>query len=300
MVLQYDEALPPALGEVQRWFASIITRPIDSDSKMMPISPAGRSMVSEARDYIAASPFLKPHERIELYNQQYWWRLFSAMQEAFPLVTRLFGFHEFNNAIAMPYLLANPPDHWSLFLLGHRLPGWLAESYHREDRELVLAAAELDDAFCKGYLAVHRPLTQDSDGGASGDRDAAAYAHAMLEAPMHLQRHSTLFSWPWDLMAFRIAFLKQEPDHWVDNDFPSMDKAGPFCYILYRNRNNNMAWELLTAAEHHVLALFSTHPSIALVCQALESCGDEVLYVEISANLEKWIQKWLARAWLVS
>lgn len=295
MALQYDKELPAALAQIQRWFASIITRPIDGDSKMMPISPSGIPMMSEASEYIAPSPFLKPHERMELYNQQYWWRLFSAMQEAFPLLARLFGLHDFNNAIAMPYLLENTPDHWSLFLLGHRLPGWLEESYHREDRELVLAAAQLDDAFCRGYLAVHVPMAKDSYGLVT---DAAAYAQAMLEAPMHLQQHCTLFSWPWDLMAFRIAFLKQEPDHWVDNDFPSMDKAGPFCYILYRNRNDNMAWELLAAAEHKVLALFSANPSIALVCQALESCSDEALYAEISANLEKWIQKWLARGWL--
>lgn len=293
MALLYDAALPSALKEVQRWFAGIITRPIDGESKMMPISPAGRPLVSEACDYIAASPFLAPHERIEIYNQQYWWRLFSVMQEAFPLVTRLFGCHDFNKTIATPYLLQNPPDHWSLFFLGHRLPEWLKENYHCEDRELILAATQLDDAFCKGYLAVHHSMAYDSD-----DKDNITHAHAMLETPMYLQRHITLFCWPWDLMAFRIAFLKEEPDHWVDNDFPNMDNAGPFHYILYRNKNNNMVWEAITAAEHHVLALFPENPSIAQVCQALERGCNEALYAEISINLEKWIQKWLIKGWL--
>ena len=59
-------------------------------------------------------PHLTAQQRIGLYNQQYWFRLFTIMQEQYPTVTRLFGFGSYNREIAEPFLLRFPPNHWAI------------------------------------------------------------------------------------------------------------------------------------------------------------------------------------------
>lgn len=108
--MTFDAKVPFKLKKTQLWFGSIIGRPIDEDSKMNPISPAGQPIEIEACDFIRPSPTLRPAQRIQIYNQQYWWRLLSSMHETFPLVTRLFGYHDFNKIIAIPYLVKFPPE----------------------------------------------------------------------------------------------------------------------------------------------------------------------------------------------
>src|SRR4051812_44875922 len=109
--MAFDAAVPTQLKRMQEWFASIITRPVDEESRINPLSPEGVPMEQEACRYITPSATLLPAQRIQIYNQQYWWRLLSIMHELYPLVTRLFGHRDFNQTIAIPYLVKYPPSH---------------------------------------------------------------------------------------------------------------------------------------------------------------------------------------------
>ena len=80
------------LSTTLEWFASIITQPMDMHDTIHPYSPTGQLIAEESKKYIAPSECLQSHQRIELYNQQYWWRLFNVMQKNFPLVCRIFGY----------------------------------------------------------------------------------------------------------------------------------------------------------------------------------------------------------------
>ena len=150
--LEYDTKVPNRLKNTQEWFASIITMPIDENSKMNPVSPRGISMKEEAKQYIRPSHALEPHQRIEIYNQQYWWRLLSTLHDIFPFVSRLFGFELFNLTIGMHYLNKYPPIHWSLNDLGTRMPQWVEEEYHEEDRHLILNAVRIDCAYNDSFF----------------------------------------------------------------------------------------------------------------------------------------------------
>lgn len=151
--MTYDTKVPIKLKKIQHWFGSIIGRPIDEDSRMNPLSPSGNPMELEAYDFIKPSPTLRPAQRIQIYNQQYWWRLINHMHESFPLVIRLFGYHDFNRTIAIPYLVSYPPTHWSLNQLGDKLPQWVEEEYQADDKQLVYDAVRVDWAFSHSFVA---------------------------------------------------------------------------------------------------------------------------------------------------
>jgi hypothetical protein len=116
--------ISPSLEEMQQWFAHLITSPImQSDADRIPLFPS--DVVPEIRKKIAPSPTLRSEERMGIYQQQYWWRLISVMQELFPSLVALLDYEEFNSLIAEPYLASHIPQDWFISKIGDDLPKWL-------------------------------------------------------------------------------------------------------------------------------------------------------------------------------
>jgi hypothetical protein len=288
----YDEKVPHELKKTQNWFGSIISRAIDAQNLMDPISPSGVPMEVEACEYIRPSPTLKPAQRIQIYNQQYWWRLLNAMQETFPLVTRLFGYHDFNYTIAIPYLLQYPPNHWGLHTLGDQLPQWVQDSYTAKDKRLIYNASLVDTAFCQSFIAPHQKAL-----------DAAHIVEGnlstLLDVNLFLQPHIHLFQFPYDLLTFRIAFMKESPDYWLEHDFPPFAKDRTYQFILFRSLSNDVCWSDITPAEFGLLQQFQKGSSINQACEWLEG-QEETLVEEASQNLHRWFKEWAVRQWLTT
>lgn len=286
--MTYDPKVPIPLKETQQWFGSIISRPVDGNSCIDPIAPSGQPIVSEACQYICPSPTLRPAQRIQIYNQQYWWRLLNALQESFPLVTRLFGCHGFNFTIGMPYLQKYPPSHWTLNVLGDRLPAWINECYMADDRKLIYDAAQIDCAFSHSFTAAHlQPITVPTNGDLS----------ALLEQTLHLQPHIHLLTMPYDLFSFRVAFLKESPEYWIEHDFPSLAKEKQYYWVLYRNHKNDISWAEISLAEYGLLQQFQKGISITCACEWIEEQEEGIVH-EASQNLHRWLQEWVVRQWL--
>ena len=282
--------LPCSLKTTQEWFASVITYPLGEKDAIQPYSPNGMLIAEEAARYIVPSPTLRPHQRIQIYNQQYWWRLLNTLHINFPLATRLFGRHAFNEEIGIPYLLKYPPNHWSLSVMGERLPAWILESYLEPDQTLVHHAAALDWAFTANYIATQLPkldlvrLTQENP-------------ESLLDLTFYLQPHIHLFKWEYDLMTFRDSFLQQDADYWIDHRFPELPKGKTYHFILYRNAKNNPAWREITQGEYLLLDCFKKGSSMAAACEFLET-QEASLYNDVAAHLQKWVQDWTQLGWL--
>lgn len=288
--LEFDPNLPAKLKKTQQWFGSIIERAIDKENHINPLSPSGNPIQNEAALFIRPSPTLAPYRRIEIYNQQYWWRLLAILQDIYPVVTRLFGYFDFNQTIAIPYLLKYPPNHWSLNVLGSHLPKWIEEEYHAADRPLVLNCAQLDCAFNHAFLTEQlNPLTfaQVPEGNPS----------TILDKPLQLQPHIHLFELPYNLFQFRDKMIKESVDFWIDNDFPKLAK-NPEYFILYRNLRNDISWEIISRGEYSLLSLFKKGASIEEACEFLEK-EDSQIAKETSFELATWFQKWVIGGWLV-
>lgn len=285
-----NDLLPCSLETTQDWFASVITAPLTQEDTIQSHSSDGYLICEEASRYVVPSPTLKPHQRMQIYNQQYWWRLLNTLHSNFPLVTRLFGRIAFNEEIAIPYLLKYPPDHWSLTGLGEKLPAWVTNYYEKQDKTLVSHAIDLDWAFTQCFISAENPqldlahLTKEK-------------AQKLLELPFYLQPHVHLFSWEYDLFTFREDFLKQEPDYWVDHPFPPLSKEKNYYFILYRNHRNNPAWRKITQGEYLLLSRFKEGSSMGEACEFMEN-QEASLHQEAVENLQKWVMEWTQMGWL--
>lgn len=284
----YDSKVPLNLKKTQEWFAGVITQPMDEYDQIWPIAPSGDLIEQEACQFITPGPRLQPAQRIQMYNQQYWWRLFNTMHENFLLLVRLFGYADFNKTIAEPYFVKYPSDHWSINLLGDRLTQWIEEDYHAQDKPLVYHSAQVDWAYIESFSAAQYPAISQE----------ALSQEGLLEQKLLLQPHIHLFEMKYNIFPFRMEFIKQEPEYWLEHDFPILNRDKTYHFILYRTLKNHIAYDEITLGEYHLLQQFKKGSSIDEVCRWLETQDNESLYEEASQNLHLWMQKWIFNQWL--
>jgi hypothetical protein len=284
--MSFDVKVPKNLRKIQEWFGKIITQPIDTHSRINPVTPSGQSIEKESALFISPSPTLQPSDRIQIYNQQYWWRLLSSLHESFPFLLRLFGYREFNQKIAIPYLVKYPPNHWALNFLGQRLLRWVQEDYHEEDRELILDVTYMDWAYNFCFSAAHFTSLA-----------TQSLSQEVLLEELYLQPHLCLFELSCNLFKFREEFTAQDPDYWIDHDFPQLNKDKDYHFVLFRNLRNHIIYEQISQGEYKLLHQFQKGKSIELAIAWLETEGKDN-YEEALSNLHLWLQKWVFYQWL--
>ena len=226
--------VPAAIEELQLWFAQIVTRTFRKTGEFnFPTYP--ESLVAEIRERITPGPYLSAEQRMGLFNQQYWWRFFVLLQEAFPTLVRLFGYRDFNTLIAEPYLLRYPTNDWFLPNLGQYLVQWLYEAYREEDRALILHVAELDAAHHRLIHAEEMPVPSE------------------MSEKLYLQPTVALFAFNADFPAFRTKLLEQGVAHWQTADLPTLDNSkGTYYSLLYRTKEG-LVHEELEEAQYRLL-----------------------------------------------
>lgn len=269
------------LVDLQNWFGKMIAAPLQDNHQLS----HGHQ---ESALYIAPSPTLKPFERLQIYHQQYWWRLIKCLQTNFPTLLRLFGYEDFQKRIAVPYLYTHPPKDWALCKLGETLPHWLKKNYKEEDSYLVITAAEVDFA---AQAAFWRK-------GLETARFASLTSQEILTQPLILQPFIHLFALKCDFLSFREAFLKNEPEYYNVNPFPQMH-YGKSCFVLYRTPNNVVTWKKISSAEFWMLCQFKRKNTIERVCQKLEEKGDRFLNETLS-QIPFWFKQWTVLEWFGS
>jgi hypothetical protein len=284
---QYSHKLveiPLEVKNLQEWFASIIVRPITENEGVDPVSASGSSIKKEAAYFILPSHCLEPHQRIEIYNKQYWWRLISVMQKNFPLTLRLLGYTKFEK-ISVQYLLKYPPDYWSLTVIGRNFPDWIKGNYEFNDLELIFYAAETDLYFYFSSIASHFP---------SISKEVVAGKN-FLNENINLQPYVFLLKSSYDLPVLREIILKSDPEDWKDRQIPKIMQNDLY-FVIFRNNKNNISWKKISQEEYLLLRFFKNGANILKACDWIalqESFFQEIM----TKKFHIWIQSWTQLGW---
>lgn len=266
---------PDSLFEMQRWFAGIITRPFrDVGDLKLPIYDD--PTIADIQTRIPSTPLLRSEQRIGIYNQQYWWRLFVLLQEYYPTLLRLFGYRDFNEKIAEPYFLRYPPADWFLPNIAYMLPQWVCESYRERDYELILQISQVDEAYERIFHAsTHPPI------------ESAILA---LHHPIFLQPYVELFKMSADFFSFREKLVEQEPSFWEHNDFPELSTEKPaYFFALYRLQRG-IQYRELSEAQYLLLSSFKKGTTIEEACASIEQKPG--LAEEAAQGISSWFTDW--------
>jgi len=120
-----------SLLELQKRMAAAVMEPLTAQESTRKTRRDGVTMEQEAAAFIKPNAVLTSFERLEIYNRQYWFRLYSSFEDDFPGLLAVLGRKTFER-VMRAYLDACPSTSFSLRDLGSRLYSFL-----REDVELT-------------------------------------------------------------------------------------------------------------------------------------------------------------------
>ena len=112
------------LEQLQRAVFEVTRQPLTASERTRPRLPDGRSVREIANILIKPNDRMTSLERLQIYNQQYWFRIMGSLSEDFPGLRSLIGERRFEK-LAVAYLNECPSESFTLRNLGARLEAWL-------------------------------------------------------------------------------------------------------------------------------------------------------------------------------
>lgn len=149
---------PSPLLDIQRRMAAAVMHPLTRAETMPRRRRDGASNRAEADAIIRPNDRLTSFERLEIYNRQYWFRLYTCFEEDFPGLQAVVGRARFD-ALMRAYLTDCPSQSFSLRNLGSRLEEWLTQhpSFIAPHAQLALDMVRLEWAHIEAFDEAESP-----------------------------------------------------------------------------------------------------------------------------------------------
>ncbi len=146
------------LLDIQRRMAAAVMHPLTRAETMPRRRRDGASNQAEAAAIIRPNDRLTSFERLEIYNRQYWFRLYSCFEEDFPGLQAIVGRAKFD-ALMRAYLTDCPSESFSLRNLGSRLEDWLTQhpAFIEPHAQLAIDMVRLEWAHIEAFDEEDRP-----------------------------------------------------------------------------------------------------------------------------------------------
>ncbi|MGC2618268.1 MAG: DNA-binding domain-containing protein [Acidobacteriaceae bacterium] len=184
------------LAEIQRRMAAAVMHPLTRAETMPRRRRNGVSNKAEAEAIIRPNDRLTSFERLEIYNRQYWFRLYTCFEEDFPGLQAIVGRAKFD-ALMRAYLTDCPSESFSLRNLGSRLDAWLEK--HPE-------MLEPHPALARDMVRLEWAHIEAFDSEEKSPLSADAFANLGENSRLHLQPYIRLLtlSYPVDDLLLQV------------------------------------------------------------------------------------------------
>ena len=187
---------PTSLKEIQRRMAAAVMHPLTRSETMPRRRRDGALNHAEAEAIIRPNDRLTSFERLEIYNRQYWFRLYTSFEEDFPGLEAIVGRAKFDR-LMREYLTECPSESFTLRNLGSRLESWLTAhpEFVAPHATLALDMVRLEWAHIEAFDSEERPPLS-----------ADAFANVGEQTELHLQPHLRLLalSYPVDDLLLQV------------------------------------------------------------------------------------------------
>jgi hypothetical protein len=236
-----------------------------------------------ARLLVPSARGMEPAERLEVYQQQFWLRHLSNLQDDFPtLIWAVGGAARFRD-LATNYLGAHPPVTWDLQRLGQGLPAYVArETPWRED-DLVRDAARLDWAFMEAFDAPDAaPLDPRRFAAIPEDTwpRASVVFHPSLRALV---------------LAYPAHHLREALKRGIDVERPA---AASSHVVVWRDAACVLQATPIEHGAWQILAALASGASLGEACEAVARGAVEAEMAELGPRVANWFQQWTANGWV--
>lgn len=284
-----------ALVDVQSRFAAAVMRPLSPDWQMQPVWTDGTPSADVMSAFIKPNDRMTSLQRLELYNRQYWYRLFDVMYEDYPGMAAILGEKRFN-AFCEAYLVRHPSRSGLLRNLGRHLDTFIQKcpELTAPDTSAIFDMARFEWSQIVAFDGATRPpLTPDDLLG----RDPAV-------TTLTLQPYITLLSFNHAVDHLLIAVKKQSLRSEASNatEGPTYThrrrrrpKPEAVKLVVHRLQNTVFvkrlevpAYEILRALQEKATISEAIERAIA------ESDSEDATW---PSRIQEWFQLWMSFGW---
>jgi hypothetical protein len=283
---------PIDLARIQRWLQAVITHPdgvgagVDSTAARAEIDVTA----SEAERLIGRSQLLTSLERLHIYGNAYYARLFECLSDEFPATARAVGRETFHG-FALGYLQAYPSTSYTLARLGAKFPQYLRET--RPPRESAGEAPDWAD-FLIDLASFERTCNEVFDGPGFEGRELLT-AGDLAGVPPDRFADVRLIPVPC-LRLLELRFPVHEFATSVRRDQqPDVPAPRPTCLVVTR-RSFIVRRQAVSPVQFAMLARLSAGGSLGDAIEAALAV-ENVDLGTLAGQLRQWFAEWAASGW---
>lgn len=285
------------LEQIQRAFFEVTRQPLTASDGMRPRLPDGRSTSQIADIIIKPNRRLTSSERLEIYNQQYWFRILAALAEDFAGLRAIIGQRKYDK-LAVAYLNDCPSESFTLRNLGRRLESWL-----RQHPEFVAGAERI----ALDMVRLEWAEIEAFDGAELPPFTPGPHCQLGGDAVFRLQPHLQLLAleYPVDNLLLRIR--REEPESDITSNavlvFPrksrtrrlALPKPRKVHLVVYRLQRC-VYFKRMTRDAFALVQALGQGKSLA---EAIEISlkGSRRRAGDFRSRLRKWFENWAALGW---
>lgn len=285
------------LEQLQRAVFEVTRQPLLPSERTRPRLPDGRLVREIATDLIKPNDRMTSFERLQVYNQQYWFRILASLSEDFPGLRSLVGQRKFEK-LAVAYLHECPSETFTLRNLGARLEAWLRKhpEYISGVERVALDMVRLEWADIEAFDKLELPrYTADDSAKLSGG--------TVLRLQPHL--HLLDLAYPVDELLFRIRGRDSKSDT-VSNavlKFPrasrirrsSLPRPGKVYLAVYRLQGT-VYFKRLKRDAFALLQVLGQGKSLEEAIE-VSLLRPRRRVDQVSAQLRGWFEDWASLGW---
>lgn len=289
-----------SLLELQRRVAAAVMHPLTAGEGMRRTRRDGTSNSAEANALIRPNDRLSSFDRLEIYNRQYWFRLYSSFEEDFPGLKAIVGAKRFER-LMRDYLTTSPSRSFSLRNLGSGLEAWLMANpgYLGPRSALARDMARLEWAHIEAFDSAHLPLLDPDELASIGE-----------DSVLDLQPHLRVLALQYPVEDLLIELRHEEGSSDAASNSATTERhtkrgrrvaslKSERIYLAVHRHENSVYYKRLEAEEYRLLAALLAGQSLG---QAIHSAfaGGNIDEEEQAAALQHAFASWMAMGWFVS
>ncbi len=289
------------LEQIQREVFGVIRQPLTPKERMRPRTLDGKSTRAIAEAIIKPNDRMTSAERLEIYNQVYWFRILSSLAEDFPGLRAVIGQRIFDKLL-VAYLTELPSRSFTLRNLGSRLETWLGDhpEFAPKNARLALDMVRLEWADIDVFDSAEYPkLTEDDLRNLGPD------------PVLHLQPYLRLLDLAYPVDDLLLALRREAEGVELESDLASnvvMMESAPRrqkrlalpkrkkIYLAVHRQENDVYFKRLQPEAFALLrALQQGKPLSEAIAESVNWTTRKVEYITV--RLHDWFANWASLGW---
>ncbi|MDB6175577.1 MAG: hypothetical protein JWL59_4888 [Chthoniobacteraceae bacterium] len=282
---------PPKLAAIQRSMLQVLSRPLTRADGMTPDSAA------EAAALVTPNDRLTSFERLQIYNQQYWWRLLGAFGEDFRGLRGVLGQRKFDK-LAIAYLKEYGSTSWNLRDLGQHLEKFVRENtaLTAPDARLAVEMVQVEWARVEAFDGTEKPAV-----------DPQKIARTPPDRlRLSLQPYITLLELEYPIDDLLGKLKKRDTEslsNAVSNDRPQRSRrlvakpGSTRIHLAVHRADYSVYFKRLDPEAYRLLIALKNGQSLEAACEEAFRNSTQLPENAIQ-NVQSWFATWMRLGWL--